>query len=301
MAFISRTSIGVAALVIGLGTGGSAFAQGKAPESVEIGMPRSLFQGVPEFFVRAGSGPFLKLMKDATHINGNIQHLPDAMTLAARLNDGKCHLGVFLGHEFAWAREKYPDLTPIAVADPMNPNQAFCLVAWDCKAKHIGDLKGEKISLPPIHRDFCELYLAKQKEAHMKGESFAAQLKGATAEDTIFDVIEGKCALAVVDAASLKAFQRLHPGQFKNLKVLCQSEAFPCACIAVKKGEMDDKTVEKFRKALLKSPELPGGRPMLATWKLNGFKPVPADYAKQLEDSAKKYPLPPALRAAVDK
>jgi ABC-type phosphate/phosphonate transport system substrate-binding protein len=292
----------LAVLALGLGSGSRAMAEEKPAEkdNVVIGMPRSLFQGMPEFMVKAGSVPFLKLMKDATGVNGSLVIVPDSMSLAKQISDGKVQIGVFQGHEFAWAKSKHKCLSPIAVADPLNPVQAYCVVSWDCKAKHVGDLKDEKLALPPIHRDYCEMFLTRQKESHMKGVSFAGELKSATAEDAIYDVIEGKCGLTIIDATALNGFRNLHPGPFKNLKVLCQSEPFPNACIAINKDQLDQKTVDKFRKALLEAPNLPGGRPMLATWKLNGFVKVPADYEKQLEACEKAYPLPLALRASRD-
>jgi ABC-type phosphate/phosphonate transport system substrate-binding protein len=268
---------------------------------VVIGMPRSLFQGMPEFMIKAGSGPFLKLMRDNTGVEGSLVIVPDAMTLAEHLNAGKIHIAVFQGHEFAWARKKHEKLVPICVADPMQPVQAYCLVSWDCKAKHVGDLKDEKIVLPSVHRDFCELFLSKQKEQHMGGKAFAGQLTCAQAADAIQDVIDGKGALTVVDAPTLSFFRKIYPGQYQNLKVLSQSDAFPNACIAVKKDELPEATVAKFRRALLNAPNLPGGGPMLTTWKLKGFVRVPDDYDAQLKSVEKNYPTPPAVRAAIDK
>lgn len=303
MFHIARTGAWLAVLALGFGTGRRAVAEEKPADkdAVVIGMPKSLFQGMPEFMIRAGSGPFLKLMKDATGINGSLVIVPDAMTLADQINAGKIQLGVFQGHEFAWAKTKHGQLSPIVVTDPLNPVQVFCVVSWDCKANHVGDLKAEKLALPPVHRDYCELFLAKQKKTHLKGASFAAELKSPTAEDAIYDVIDGKCGLAVLDATALNGFRKLHPGPFENLKVLCQSDPFPNACIAVKKDEINPKTVEKFRQALLNAPNLPGGRPLLSTWKINGFVKVPDTYGKQLETCRTAYPMPPTPRAPVDK
>ena len=84
-------------------------------------MPKSLFQGIPAFMIEAGSGPFLRLMKDSTGIEGKLSHQPDAMTLAKEMDQGKVQLGVFLGQEFAWVQEKYPNLFPIAIAVPNQP------------------------------------------------------------------------------------------------------------------------------------------------------------------------------------
>jgi len=278
--------MGVAVAILGLSSPQGAV--GQEPTSVEIGMPESLFQGIPRVFREAGAKPFLKLMKDSTGIEGHINFEADAMTLAAKINDGKIQLGVFQGHEFAWAKAKYKDLTPIAVADPMRPVQAFCVVHWNCNAKNIDALKGGMIALPPIHRDYCAMFLARE----MKNEKFKGQLIAATASDAIFDVIEEKCACTVVDCATLKFFQNNNPGSFKMIKVLCESNIFPNACIAVKKGQMPEATVAKFKKALLSSKDLPGGRPMLAAWKLNGFVNVPDSYEAELNEVLKVYPKP---------
>ena len=257
-------------------------------------MPDSLFQGIPKIFVIHGTGPFKKMMKDSTGIDGVIQFPPDAMTLAYDIDTGKTQIGVMQGHEYAWAKHKYPKLDCIAVALPLVPVQSFCLVKWDCKAENVGDLKMGKISLPPIHRDYCELFLAKMKEEHMKGGSFAGQLDAATASEAIEQVIDGKSECTVVDSATLKFYENVFPGPFKCLKILAKSEVFPNACIVVKRGELDDKTIQKFTKALLAAKNDPVGRPMLATWKLQSFINVPADYEAQIKAIEKAYPLPPA-------
>src|SRR5258708_584866 len=124
-------------------------------------MPETLFQGIPPWLIKAGADPFKRMMKTNTGGDGSLQFPPDTLTLAAALQEGKIHLGVMQGHEYAWSRAKYPDLVPIAVAVPMQPVQSFCVVRWDSAAKNIGELKDGKISIPPIHRDYCEMYLSK--------------------------------------------------------------------------------------------------------------------------------------------
>lgn len=295
------------ALLLGLGFSARSEAAAKAlaladeKEVMQLGMPETLFQGVPAWMKEAGAGPFLKMMKTQTGFDGKLNFSPDGLALAEQINAGKIHIGVFQGHEFAFARNKYPNLIPVAVTSPLRPNQAFCIVRWNCKAADIGGLKGEKISLPPVHRDYCEMFLAKQKADHMKGGNFSGTLKAATAADAIQDVIDEKAALTVVDAATVHFFQQVFPGQFKNVKILCQSDPFPSGCVVVKKDELDPKTIEKFRKALFNAPTDPVGKPMLATWKLNGFQIVPDDYELQLKKVLKTYPGLPAIRAAIDK
>lgn len=301
---IARTSVYLMIMALGLGISQRSSAGERsisAGDPVEIGMPESLFQGIPDFLRQAGAAPFLKLMKEQTGMQGKINFLPNAMKLADDINSGKIQLGVFQGHEFAWAKEKYPDLMPIAVTVPMQPVQAFCVVSWNCKAKNIGDLKNEKISLPPIHRDYSEMFLAKQKHEYMKGETFSGHLTTGQATDAIQDVIDGKSGCAIVDAPTMKFFERVFPGQFRNIKILCQSEVFPNACIAVKKGELDEASIAKFRQALMNAPKQSVGQTMLTTWKLKGFSSVPDSYEAQLQVIRVAYPLPSTLRAAVDK
>ncbi len=302
---IARTAGCLAVIVCGLGAGQRCLAgeipPAKERTAVEIGMPKSLFQGMPEFIMRVGAGPFKKMMKDSTGIDGNVQFPPDAMTVAKEINAGRIQIGVMQGHEFAWATSIYPTLTPIAVAVPLQPVQSFCLVKWDSKATNIGDLKNGKISLPPVHRDYSELFLAKMKSECMNGGSFAGQLNTADAADAIDQVGDGKSDCTVVDAPSLKWYQTVYPGRFQNVKILCQSEVFPNACIVVKKGELDDKTVQKFTKALIDAKDDSVGKPMLSTWKLKSFITVPAEYDAQIKTIEKAYPMPPTVRAAVDK
>ncbi len=297
---IARTGIWVAILPSLLVLSGRCCGQ-NAPATVEIGMPNSLFQGVPQFLRNAGAKPFLKLMKDATGIGGNINFEPDAMTLAGHVQTGKIQLGVFQGHEFAWAKQKYPNLVPIAVAKPMQPVQAYCIVRYNCSAKDLGDMDKKTIILPSLHRDYCDLFLMKEKQKHMQGKAFNAQITAKNSADAIFDVIDEKADCTIVDTASLHFFKTVHPGAFGNVKILCQSEIFPNACIAVKKDDLAPQVLEKFQSALLRAQDLPGGMPMLATWKLDGFVRVPDDYENQLKNVLKLYPAPPVARAAVDK
>ncbi len=293
------------ALLLSLAGANQANAAAKAladeKEVIQLGMPESIFQGIPEWQRKLGVGPFLKMMKQQTGFDGNVNFAPDAMTLAEMINGGKVHIGVFQGHEFAFAKNKYPELMPIMVASPLQPSQAFCVVRWNCKAQNIGGLMHHKISLPPIHRDYCEMFLAKQKEDHMKGKTFAGQLTASEAAEAIQDVIDEKCGCTIVDCATINFFQRVYPGQFKNVKILCQSDPLPNGCIVVKKDALNGQMIAKIRQALMNAPNDPIGKPMLATWKLKGFEKVPDDYDLQLKKVLKTYPALPTIRAAVDK
>jgi ABC-type phosphate/phosphonate transport system substrate-binding protein len=161
-------------------------------------------------------------------------------------------------------------------------------------------LKDGKISLPAVLRDYCEMYLASLKAEHMNGASFKGQLKAVQAVDAIDDVINAKANCAIVDGTTLTFYEKLYPGQFQNIRILCQSDFFPNACVAVKKGQLDDKTIASFKKALTNAPNDPTGRYLLSNWKLKGFEEVPADYSLQLKKFLKNYPTPFGLRASAN-
>lgn len=309
MRFMKRMVGCVASLVVGLGLAGNGSAGENCPDnaapkertSVDIGMPDTLFQGVPEILKRLGGEPFKKMMKKNTGIDGVIHFPPDAMTLAAKLDSGEIQIGVMQGHEYAWAKSKYPCLMPIAIAVPMHPVQSFCVVRWNCPAVNIGQLKDGKLSVPPVHRDFSCLYLDKIKNEHMKGAEFSGQLNALTGCETIDQVIDGKSDCAIVDCSLLKTYELLYPGPFKATKVLCQSEVFPNACIVVKKNVLVQQTITKFTEALIKAENDPSGKPMLVAWKVKRFTTVPDDYEQQIKQIEKAYPLPPVVKASIEK
>ena len=298
-----------ASLFVGLGLAGTGHADDNCPANaapkdrttVDIGMPDTLFQGVPDILKRLGGEPFKKMMKKNTGIDGVVHFPPDAMTLAAKLNSGDFQIGVMQGHEYAWAKSKFPCLMPIAIAVPMQPVQSFCIVRWNCAAQNIGQLKNGKLSLPPVHHPYSEMYLEKLKNEHMKGESFSGQLNAGSGCEAIDQVLDGKCECAIVDGSLLKTYEALYPGPFKATKVLCESEVFPNACIVVKKGELSQQTIDKFTDALINAVNVPAEKPMLVAWKVKRFTKVPDDYAQQIKQIEKAYPLPPVLKASIEK
>ena len=274
----------------------------QVPEKVEIGMPASLFQGVPAFLVNQLSTPFKQFMKTQTGIAGDVQQLPDAMTAADHLNSGKIHLAVFQGHEFAWAKSKYEDLIPLAVVVPNQPpTQAFLVVRWDCDANNLGGLADKILTLPPGTKDHSKLFLAQQRTEYLAKTAFSAQLTADSVKDALYDVIDKKAQVTCVDALGLEHFRTTYPGQYKNLKILSQSAVFPQACVAVKKGQMDEASIRKFQVALLRASELSDGQKMMTLWKLQKFENVPANYDQQLKDCFKSYPTPIAVQPAKNK
>ena len=258
-----------------------------------IGIPRSAFRDVPPAFLSFAGMPFKDLMKSQTGLDGEVVMDADALNIARMLESGKLQLGVFLGHEFAWARDKHPTLEPIVCTVPRPKEiQAFLLVRWDNKAENLGDLKGSRLALATTSRDHAKMFLDKRKAAEMTGGDFSATTKTSTVHDAIQKLIDEEADVTVADLAAWNYFQKLYPGASQNLRVLSKSEVFPPTVIAFKKGSLDDAAVKKVRDGLLSAHETSKAAKLLNLIRVEKFDLVPAGYDELLKACLKTYPAP---------
>src|SRR5262249_39463881 len=84
--------------------------------TIKIGLVKSLFRDTPESLLQWLSQPPKALMQAQTGLVGELQLRGDALNLGGLLNDKQVDLGVFHGFEYAWARQKYPNLKPLVIA-----------------------------------------------------------------------------------------------------------------------------------------------------------------------------------------
>src|SRR5581483_4119811 len=114
-----RAGAALAALFLGvllaLGSGAAAAERSRQTEVLRIGLIGTLFRDVPETAVMAMMQPFATLMESQTGLTGQLIPAGDADDLGQQLANDKVQLGVFHGVEFAWARQKYPDLKPLVI------------------------------------------------------------------------------------------------------------------------------------------------------------------------------------------
>lgn len=273
--------------------GGTSLAQAAEPETMRIGIPRSIFRDVPPALLSFANQPFKDLMKVQTGFTGEIMNDPDALKIAKEIHDGKLQLGVFLGHEFAWAKLKYPELEPLVIAVPKPREvQAFLLVRHDCKATNLGDLKGAKIVQASTLRDHAKLFLEKRQADELAGGTLCTVEKTATVHDAIHKVIDGDADITVADLGAWNYFQKLYPGPAQNLKVLSKSDVFPSTVIAYKKNALSEATTKKLRDGLLSAHENTKGATMMRTIKMEKFEAVPTTYMDSLKPVQKEYPAP---------
>ena len=286
--------------LLGMGAGtGLAAGNGPKPaakgDPVRIGMPRNMFRDIPPAMLNAIARPFKALMESQTGMRGEIEHLSDAFTLARQLEAGTMHLGVFHSFEYAWVREKYPNLHPLVVAVPVHRKLQVCLVVRnDSEAKSLSDLKGCKVALPTGTREYCRLYFERQQACACPSGTFCEITCPECIEDALHAVVDGDAQGAVVDAGALASFERRHPGRFAKLKVISRSEVFPPSVIVYRKDVLNEETLTRFRKGLTGATQTFQGKQLMTLWKLQGFEPIPADYDTQLNAIHKAYPSPQA-------
>ena len=183
-------------------------------EPVKIGIARSIFRDVPPALLKFANQPFLDLMKSQTGLDGEVFCDAEAMNLARDVDNGKLQLGVLSGHEYAWAKQKYPDLEPLVCSVPKPREvQAFILIRHDNKAASLGDMKGAKLVLAAGLKDHAKLFFEKRKSEELGSETFCSLAKTSTVHDAIHKVIDGDADITAVDQASWSYFQKLSPAR----------------------------------------------------------------------------------------
>lgn len=262
-------------------------------EVVRIGIPRSVFRDVPPALLSFAGAPFKDLMKAQTGLPGEVANEPDSMSVADKLDSGKLQLGVFLGHEFAWAQQKYPKLEAIVCAVPRPKEvQAFILVRHDCKATTLADLKGTKLAMATNSRDHSKLFFEKRRNDEMAGSTFCSTDKVTTVHDAIHKILDGESDVTVVDSAAWNYFQKLYPGASQNLKILSRSEVFPPTVIAYKKDALSDAKSKAIRDGLVTAHDNSRLVKLMNMIRIDRFDVVPAGYAEAVKACLKSYPVP---------
>ncbi len=281
-------------LVLGL-TASSGRAADETPQPVRIGLVSSLFRDTSEPLMQVIMRPFRALLEAQTGMTGQLVAGGDANHLAQRLQEGDVHLGVFHGVEFAWARRQVPQLKPLLLAVNQQPFlRAHLVVRNDGKVRGLADLKGQVVALPYMSREHCWLYL--QRRCVLPGttpENFFGRVS--TPRDACYaidDVIDGSAQAAVIDDTELTAYRTRYPEYFAKVRVLQQSEAFPCAVIGYYPGKIGEELVERFRAGLLAAKASRQGRQTLQMCRITSFEDVSPDYEQMLTDIAKAYPPP---------
>lgn len=289
--------IGIAAIaVLVAGWIGTAVGAGEDGSAIRIGLIRSLFRDTSEPLMQVIMRPFKSLMESATGMSGQLVAAGEANNLAQRLKSGDCQLGIFHGFEFAWARLALPELKPLLIAVPKQQRclHAQLIVRIDAAPKSVVDLKGQVVALPYMSREHCRLFLERRcvPAGNSPAQFFSRVAIPRDATDAIDDVINGSAAAAIIDDGDLESYRSQYPEYFTKVKVLLQSEAFPCAVIAYYPGKLGQGLLDRFREGMLSAKDSRQGRQMMQLCRISSFEDVPDDFDKMLDDIAKAYPPP---------
>jgi ABC-type phosphate/phosphonate transport system substrate-binding protein len=235
-------------------------------------------------------------IKEETGLDNEIIRQKDWRELADKMAKRKLQLGVFQGEEFAWAREKYPELHPLALAINVDRYPtAHVVTGRSNRARDFAGLKGATIVVPSGGPRFLRTFLEQQskKTSDTTAARFFAQIKSQeNVEDALDDVVDGVVQAAVADRASLLAYKRRKPGRFKQLKQVAHSEPVPPPIIAYYDKVLDEPTRQRFLDGLLGARRKEKGRSMLTMFRLTGFEKVPSDFDKVVARTQKNYPPP---------
>ncbi len=288
------TSIGVVAALL-VSCGWARAAEETTARQVNIGVVDSLFRDTPPSLVGLLSRPLKALMESQTGTTGDMGLAGDAVSLANKLKENKVQLGVFHGYEFAWARQRCPELKPLVIAIAHHRVlHAHLVVAKESKVNSAGDLKGKVIALPAISRGHLHLYLEQRCPAPgVDPKKFFSRVKrSASPEDALDDVIDDVAQAAIVDRQALDQYQQSNPERVRKLRVLAQSEPFPASVIAYYPGSLDESTLKRLKEGLINANSSPRARDLLKMCRITGFEEAPADYEQLLGEILKAYPRP---------
>ena len=285
------------ALGIALSIPSAAPAQHKDGTPLKLGMVKAFFNDLPEVIIAVATQPFSELMKQTTGLDGKLSYDQDAFGTAAQLNANQLQLGVFNGHEFAWAQQKYPDLRPLMiVTNKQHDVRAYVIVHKNSPAKSIADLRGKKIDFPLQTKEHGRVFVNRYATDNAQSDPrafFGAMLKTDSAIDGLNDVCQGKADAVVVDGIALEFYKDIKlPVYEKNLRILQKSDAFPSAVIGYKQGAVSPSTLKQFSDGLCNAHKNAVGSDLMKMWNIDRFEVAPANYAQTLAECLKTYPAP---------
>jgi ABC-type phosphate/phosphonate transport system substrate-binding protein len=289
----TRIGLGVAAAVAGLAWATPANADDEPTGGVQIGMVQGMFRDIQPAMVQALARPLRDMIRKQTGLTGDVEVVPDAFTLAARMKAKRYHLGAFHGFEFAWVRKQNPNLIPLAVTVPPGRKLQACVVVHeDSPAQSLADLKDQPVVVHRGTKAHCLAFFDRERAGLPATTAVPKTKPAVTPEEALDAVVNGDAPAALVDASALTGYQSLQPGAFKHLRVLARSEVFPQTVLAYNRGTLPDATVAGIRRLLTEANSTAAGKPLMMLWNLKGFEDVPADYEAQLERIARAYPPP---------
>jgi ABC-type phosphate/phosphonate transport system substrate-binding protein len=262
------------------------------PDVLQIGSSGSLTKEQDKGSVESANNALKKLILDETGLKSDLIVTGSLEKLEADIKSGKLHLGLFQGYEFAWAREKNPNLKSLAIGVNQYPKLVTSVVAKrDSQATELAAFKGKVLAMPVVSLEHGKLFINKATDGKKPEEFFGKVTAPQSVEDALDDVVDGVAQVTLADQVALDAFKRRKPGRFGKLKEIQKAE-FPVPVVVYQEGVLDKEILQRFRDGILRAKKTAEGRRVLELWRLTAFEPVPAQYETELAALLKTYPPP---------
>jgi ABC-type phosphate/phosphonate transport system substrate-binding protein len=219
----------------------------------------------------------------------------DSRKLADKIKKDEIQMGVFLGHEYAWARQSNPKLEPIVICVNREKTiKAFLVVRAGSSYKAPADLRDRTLALPKEAPEPCKLFLRRKcvPAGSTANRFFRKIVRSTDVEEALDDVVDGKAQAAVVDRLAWTSYRQNKPGAARRLRMLLESEPFPCAVIAVQKGRFSAAEVKRVRDWLVDARNTRRGKQLLEQVQMTSFEIMPAGYDRLLGNILAAYPPP---------
>jgi ABC-type phosphate/phosphonate transport system substrate-binding protein len=284
--------LALAIAVPGVGGAEPSAAPATAPELVKVGIMDGMFRGVPPGLVKAGGNQFGGLFKNIIGLPGAVESEADHEGMAKKLNQGKLHIGVLHGFEWAWIKGNNPDLAVVAITIPSALPRACIVVNTKEAAPGPQSLKGANVEIPFNMKAHGIMYVE-----HLEKTLPAGSLKPSITEDSSYEELldevgKGKTKAALVDSTNLASYQMGFPGKAGRIKVLCQSEPMPQTVLVYNTKTLPKDTVQQIRNGLVGAHKNAQGSAFLFLWNLKGFEAPNAAFDDLVAKCVKEYPAP---------
>lgn len=266
------------------------------PEStsgVKIALLKSMVRDVSPQKFDAMAANFKSVVREQSGFDGELVVVPTVADLCQQMQKGDVQLGAFHGFEFAWMKQKHPELEAFLLAgtEP-EARRSVVVVGKANPAKSMVDLRGHKLNMTLSTPEHSRLFLDRLclRERIALKDLFAKVETPKTVEESLDEVVDGKVQVAVVEQSGLKMFERRKPARFARLRVLEESTSFPPNVLAYMRGKVGDSTLKSFRDGMNSTDKTEQGKHLMTQMKIKRFEAIPADFDKQLEAIAKVYP-----------
>lgn len=284
-----RQGVIVGWLVLAASWGAFSWADEAGPRKLRIGMIDTLFEDRDDARVRGQIEPFARVVRQQAQRDGEFVMVKGVDAAASDMQADRLQMAVLHGWEYAWLQETCPDVEPLLVAvNDVTTQKAHVLVAKDCPAKDLMDLKGQTMAIARRMPNFIRFYL--DRLSPTPEESRFKTLVERDTEAGIEAVIDGKAQVTVVSTSAWNVYQNRKPVRAQRLRVLQESTTFPPPCLVYQKGKVKQDVLERFRDAMLKAHEGTEGRQTLTLWRISSFQPVPVNYQELVDAIRKEYP-----------